>query len=378
MIQLALVLSAFGMALVFALVLNSWCTSVAEAQARIVAVQDPDSNLPSLAIVIPVRNGAETITALLQDLYTRSFSDMTVIVVDDGSIDDTAARVRSMLPRWPRLQLIPCNGIGKKAAIATGVDATGAEWILITDADARCGPERTQRLMQHVMRTDDDLVIMPVATDGNGLLGGLQENEQAALLMCAAGTALEGLPLLANGANMAFRRSAFLDVEGFAGDPHASGDDIFLVQRMLRAGKQVGYCADPGVIVRVQAEPSWRAFVQQRLRWVGKMRSVPWRSQAMPAIGLLFPWVLLAISAGIEWPRMVGSRFLMGALLMLGAWLIYLGAVSVLVRNGQRFAGQRSSTVGALLSYMAFALYAPLLALASLFWRPEWKGRRIH
>lgn len=378
MIQLVLVLSAFGLALVFALVLNGWRASVAEAQARKPAELVANGKAPSLALIIPVRNGEGTITELLQDLYAGSLPDTTVMVVDDGSTDSTAERVRSMLSRWPRLQLIPCNGTGKKAAITTGVHASDADWILVTDADARCGPERTQRIMQHMIGTGDDLVIMPVATDGEGLLGGLQENEQAALMMCAAGTALEGHPMLANGANLAFRRKAFLDVQGYSGDRHASGDDIFLVQRMLRAGKRVGYCADPGVIVRVRAEPTWSAFVQQRLRWAGKMRSLPWRSLAMPAIGLLLPWSFVAITFGIDWPRMVGSRFLMGALLLMGAWLIYLNAVTILVRDGQRFVGQRSSPLGAWLSYSAFALYAPVLAFASFFWKPEWKGRRIH
>ena len=45
-------------------------------------------------------------------------------------------------------------------------------------------------VIEHAERTASDLVLMPVATEGEGVLGRLQENEQAALLMCAAATVL--------------------------------------------------------------------------------------------------------------------------------------------------------------------------------------------
>ncbi len=376
---LLLVLLAFGAAVTFAMVINGWRETVAHELLAVVDVKGNSGRTPTVTMIVPARDAADTITPLLQDLYAQDHERgrVCVIVVDDASSDGTAERVRAMMPRWPGLRLLGNDGTGKKAAITTAVLATDAEWILMTDADARCGPERLRRVMEHVERTGSDLVVLPVATDGAGILGRLQENEQAALMMCAAAEALQSRPMLANGANLAFRRSAFMDVRGFEGDRYASGDDIFLVQRVLRAGKRISYLLHPGAIVRVGAERTWSGFFRQRMRWAGKMRGVPWRAKWMPALGLLFPWLLLAVTLATDWPALVGSRFLMGALLMAGAWLIWAVAVPPLVQEGKRILGQRHSTFGALLSYLAFMLYAPVVAVSSLFVRPGWKGRRL-
>ena len=273
---LLLVLLAFGAAVTFAMVINGWRETVAHELLAVVDVKGNSGRTPTVTMIVPARDAADTITPLLQDLYAQDHERerVSVIVVDDASSDGTAERVRAMMPRWPGLRLLGNDGTGKKAAITTAVLATDAEWILMTDADARCGPERLRRVMEHVERTGSDLVVLPVATDGAGILGRLQENEQAALMMCAAAEALQSRPMLANGANLAFRRSAFMDVRGFEGDRYASGDDIFLVQRVLRAGKRISYLLHPGAIVRVGAERTWSGFFRQRMRWAGKMRGL--------------------------------------------------------------------------------------------------------
>ncbi len=374
---LLLVLIAFGLAVTFAVVINGWRETVAR-EAAVVHAARSGSPPPSVAMIVPARNAAATITPLLQDLYAQhqDRQRVSVIVVDDASEDATAEKVKSMMVRWPQLQLLRCDGEGKKAAITTGVNATDAEWILMTDADARCGPERLELLIEYVGRVASDLVILPVATDGGGLLGRLQENEQAALMMCAAAEALQGRPMLASGANLAFRRSAFLEVSGYAGDRYASGDDIFLVQRMRKAGKRISYLLRAGAVVRVEAERSWKGFFHQRMRWAGKMHGVPWRAKALPALGLLFPWFLLVVTFSMDWPAAVGQRFLMNALLITGAWVIWLAPVPALVRDGKRFLGQRYSMIGAVTAYLAFIVYSPAIAFLGLFIRPEWKGRR--
>lgn len=375
---LILVLLSFGAAIVFAVVLNGWRETV----AREASVPQPTgtiaSDTPTVAMIVPARNAAESITPLLQDLYAQNFerARVMVIVVDDACEDTTADKVRAMMPRWPQLQLLKCDGEGKKAAITTGVLATDAEWILMTDADARCGPERLRLLMEHAERTGSDLVVMPVATDGEGVLGHLQENEQAALMMCAAAETLQGRPMLANGANLAFRRSAFMEVRGFQGDRYASGDDIFLVQRMRSAGKRISYLLHAGAIVRVEAERTWGGFFRQRMRWSGKMRGVPCKYTWMPALGLSFPWLLFAVTLGIDWPNAVGQRFFMNALLVAGAWVLWLASVPALVREGKDFLGQRYSLMGAVLSYAAFTVYSTVIALLGRFVRPAWKGRK--
>ena len=81
--------------------------------------------------------------------------------------------------------------------------------VLLTDADVRCGPGRIRKVDQAFRAGGEDLLLLPVRTIGEGVVGMLQQEEQAALLGAALGLWDESRPLLANGANLAFRKAAF-------------------------------------------------------------------------------------------------------------------------------------------------------------------------
>jgi hypothetical protein len=67
----------------------------------------------------------------------------------------------------------------------------------------------------------------------------------------------------------------------------------------------------------------------------------------------------------------------MQALLLAGAWAMWLYPVPGLVRDAKQFLGQRHSTALAVLSFLAFTVYAPLIAVLSRVVKVKWKGRRI-
>lgn len=375
--------AAFLLVMVHALVITGWRSEFAKAWH---AERETDGQeAVKVSLVIPARDAANTLGTLLQDLHAQQWPKelLEVIVVDDASTDGTAEIVRSMMRTWPGLRLVISQGEGKKAAITHGVNEAGGEWLVLTDADARCGPKRIARIMEAVATHAPDILLMPVETLGNGsFLQTLQADEQAALLGAAAGMALQGRPLLANGANMAFRKHAFLAVGGYAGDKWASGDDVILLRRMLKAGKHAAYLLHPDVLVTVQAENGMRAFWRQRLRWAGKMRGVGGSWFVIAA--LLLPWFLLIISTAFgvdDWLEQSPSACF---LLLATAWLLWLLPILALVREvraflhaaypAQRIKAPMAST---LFSYVAFHVYAPVVALGSLFWRPVWKGRRI-
>lgn len=381
-----LCLAAFFASMVFALVLTSWKEAFNKAWTR----PAPPSEVPAarmVSLIVPARDAAATLTPLLQDLYAQQWPKelMEVLVVDDGSTDDTADLVRNMMRNWPGLRLISASGEGKKAAIAQGIAEARGEMIVLTDADARCGPLRVKWIMAQVAESGADLLLMPVETRSTGgLAQRLQAEEQGALLGAAAGMALTGAPMLANGANMAFSKAAFQAVRGFTGDKWASGDDIFLVRKMRSAGRRVLYLPAPEVLVTVDAEPTFRGFWQQRLRWAGKMRGVDGAGKWGALGGLLLPWFLLYVSLSFsmkEWSTQNPGA----CLLLLGAawllWLLPVLALAKAVRSFLRAADTPHRNLGTAgsttLSFVAFNLYSPIIALLSLFVRPKWKGRRV-
>ncbi|HNU56282.1 MAG TPA: glycosyltransferase [Flavobacteriales bacterium] len=370
--QLLIAFTLFAVALTLGIVLNAWRDRL-RTEVRSVT----GSPTGSVSVIIPARDAASTIIPLLQDLHAQDLDKerIEVIVVDDQSTDGTDATVRSMSARWSELRVLRSAGIGKKAAITTGVQAARHATILLTDADARVGPMRSRMVVAAMEAQQVDLLILPVRTIGTGALGRLQEEEQAGLTGMAVGAALTGWPSLASGANLAFRRQAFVDIDGYVGDTYASGDDVFLVQRMQKAGKRIGGYFHPDVVVTVEAEGTWQGFLAQRLRWAGKMRGVrgtwPW----LGLLVLLLPWAMLWATLRLDLRDVLATDGVEVLAFMLLAWLLWLLPAVNLTTAVRRSFHARTWPVVTALCYLLFTIYSPVIAVAALVHRPRWKGR---
>jgi cellulose synthase/poly-beta-1,6-N-acetylglucosamine synthase-like glycosyltransferase len=372
-------LLVFVLALLHAMIVNGWREAL-KGLSRAEAPGVEDAEEVRISVIIPARNAAATIAPLLQDLHRQTLAHerFDVLVVNDHSEDDTSAIARGMTKRWPQLQVIDLDGSqGKKAAISEGVGRAAADLVLVSDADVRSGPDRLRMLAHHWHRSADDMILMPVRIPGDGLLGAIQEEEQLALLAVAAGSAADGSPVLANGANMAFARRSFNDVNGFEGDRWASGDDLFLLSRMRRARKRIGYLLDPSVVVEAATEPTWGGFFSQRMRWAGKMRAIDGGGTRLGAFAVLVPWSLIACTIAAGTSLSFGQGLVRTAALIVAAWLLWLMPVVALVSDVRRTLHMRPRRLRTTFSLLCFPLYALPVVLLSLFARPVWKGRRI-
>jgi dolichyl-phosphate beta-glucosyltransferase len=106
---------------------------------------------PHISVVFPAYNEQERIGASLDKarawLEERQ-PEHEVLVVDDGSSDDTAAVVRGHAADWPRLRLIQLGrNMGKGAATRRGVMEADGRWILTSDADLSTPIHETARLL---------------------------------------------------------------------------------------------------------------------------------------------------------------------------------------------------------------------------------------
>lgn len=368
---LLVTLVLFALTLVYASVITGWREAISKP-APPDAIDDITA--PLVSILVPARNEEEGIAAILQDLYAQDYprDRMEVLVIDDGSTDNTATIVEGMMRSWPGLRLLRSQAPGKKSAITTGVNAAMGELILLTDADVRCGPQRTGSIAVHWSMERSDLIILPVWTEGRGLLGRIQEDEQAALLGMSMSAAS-----LAYGANLAFARTAFHSVGGYQGDRFASGDDVFLLQRMKEAGKKITSLFSAEVAVIATAEPSLRSAILQRLRWAGKMRGVRGAMNLTGILGLLLPWALLYQTLAFNFREGMGQHALFTGAFLAGAWIAWALPVIGLVRDMRKRIQRPASIFGTLMSFVAFSCYAPIIALTSLIVRPQWKGRNL-
>jgi hypothetical protein len=98
-----------------------------------------------VSVIVPVYNASATVDRALASVVGQAYSPLEIIVVDDGSSDDTVARVRQWMPKCD-LHLIvqPKNG-GPAAARNAGLAAARGEYVAFLDSDDEWLPEKTAR-----------------------------------------------------------------------------------------------------------------------------------------------------------------------------------------------------------------------------------------
>ena len=109
-----------------------------------------------LSIVIPVRNEAANIGPLVREIRAalESRVDYEVIVVDDGSTDDTVEILRGVKAEFTRLRVLRhTRRSGQSAAIRSGVKAARTRWIATLDGDGQNDPADIPRLWELVRPT---------------------------------------------------------------------------------------------------------------------------------------------------------------------------------------------------------------------------------
>ncbi len=100
---------------------------------------------PRIAAVIPAFNAARYIRSAIASAQGQKRPPDEIIVVDDGSVDDTAAIAAAL-----GVRVIRQANAGPGAARNAGISATGAEWIALLDADDSWRPERLERQLHHL------------------------------------------------------------------------------------------------------------------------------------------------------------------------------------------------------------------------------------
>ena len=334
--------------------------------------------VPSVSVIVPARNEEVTIGALLDDLTRQEYPSGTleIIVVDDNSEDSTPDVVRSRMSRDSRIRLIDTHDstspfTHKKRAVHEGILASTGEIIMTTDADCRI-PERWISGMTERFTSDVDLVAGEVIVQGGGIPGWMEALEITGIQTMAAGFMNAGFPVTCNGANLAYRRSAFDRAGGFADIGHiVSGDDDLLMQKIAgNHPSRVVFNTGKRIAVRTHAAGSVTKFLESRARWASKITGYPSKS----AIGLLTIFFAYFIALLIQ-PALVTAGI--GSALPFAAGLgMKMCGDLLLTAYGTWKSGRPGLMLLFPLGELMHIPYITAVTLWGTFGTFEWRGRR--
>lgn len=228
-----------------------------------------------VSVIIAARNEEENIGKLLRSIDSQIYPKQLfeVIVVDDHSDDNTAAIAAGFsFVKLIRLEFDNINSY-KKKAIETGVAAASGDLVVITDADCIVQPGWLRTITAFKEKTNAVFVAAPVVIESKPtLLQTFQALDFMVLQGITAASVQKRIHNMCNGANLAYERKAFFEVNGFAGIDHiASGDDMLLMQKISRRFPgHISYLLSKEAIVVTEPTKTWKEFFNQRIRWASK------------------------------------------------------------------------------------------------------------
>ena len=313
---------------------------------------------PGISVVVPAYNEAAGIAATVRSMVRSNYpGEIEVVVVDDGSTDDTAAIVRSL--RLPGVRVISQPNAGKPAALNRGIEQACFDVLVLVDGDTIFAPNALSRLAVRMMDPDIGAVSGNTkVANRRGLLGRWQHLEYV------MGFNLErrmfdllGTIPTVPGAIGAFRRSTLDDVGGVSASTLA--EDTDLTMAICRSGWRVVY--EPTAVAWTEAPATLRQLWRQRYRWCyGTMQSM-WKHRGSVVEGgpsgqlgrrclvyLAFYQVLLPLIAPVvDLAAIYGLTFL-NAASVAAFWLGFNGLQMVACGYALRIDRERLRTLWAL------------------------------
>ncbi len=300
------------------------------------------ASAPTITLLAPAYNEAMTVTESLRSLLTLSYPNLEVVVINDGSSDETVAvlqrdfdlvAVHPIFQRLvasqpirqifrsrtsPGLVVVDKENGGKADALNAGVNVASGDLVCAIDADTIIESDSLLRMVRPFLYRDDIVAAGGTirAVNGSrvrsgqvvdahaprGALPALQAVEYLrAFLTGRLGWNRLGGNLIISGAFGLFRRDAVLAAGGYE---HATvGEDMELVARLRRRAYEVGgpgrvqFIPDP--VAWTEVPDSLRVLGRQRDRWHRGLSDVLWRHRRVfgrPSYGNLglvaFPYFL--------------------------------------------------------------------------------------
>ena len=338
----------------------------------------PTTPQTTFSIIIPFRNEAEHLPELLASLSQLNYptSLFEILFVDDASEDQSAAiitrwRMENGLFQTTVLDNLRLSGSPKKDAITRAIPVIHNQWIATTDADCIVKENWLLTLDNYIQENEVEMVVGAVTyTSNTSFLHRFQQLDLMSLQGATLGSFGLKKGFMCNGANFAYTKSLFLELEGFKGNEAiASGDDVFLLQKAILARPDsVHYLKSEATIVQTKPLNSWNSVFHQRVRWASKTTAYQNDYAEALAMAVFFGNSSLLVAFGLSlfnlllWPHFIVL------------FLIKFRVDLVLLQRTHTFISTQKFKLP-LLSSLLYPVFSTTVALYSLMGKYHWKGR---
>ncbi|MGN6193309.1 MAG: glycosyltransferase [Ginsengibacter sp.] len=253
-----------------------------------IASKNLSEELPFVSIIIAARNEEKNIGDCIQSIIDQTYPEnkFEIIVTDDHSTDATVPVIKSFQKENIRVihlaDFVENKKLNsyKKKSIETALQFAKGKLIVTTDADC-IAPKKWMETLVNFQKEKNALFVALLVSFKNPLPKDSFFKSFFKIFQSLDFMTLQGITgasvhkkflNMCNGANLAYQKKAFYEVNGFEGiDEIASGDDMLLMHKIQQKyPERIFFLKSKDVVVETKPAETLKEFFNQRIRWASK------------------------------------------------------------------------------------------------------------
>lgn len=304
--------------------------------------------LPPLSVVICARNESENLRRNLPAILKQDYPDFEVIVINDGSTDESEDLLSELEEEYPNLyhSFTPDSAryiSRKKLALTLGIKASKYDWLVFTEADCTPVSDKWLRRIARNFTPSTDIVLGYSGYErGKGWLHKRVSFDSLFTSLRYLGFALAGKPYMGIGRNLAYRKELFFKVKGFSThlNMQRGEDDLFINQIANENNTRVE--TSPDSVIRMQPVERYKDWKEEKVSYMATARfykgSQRWLLGLETATRLLF---YVACMSGIVFGILSFHWLAAGLVLLL--WIVRYSAQAYVINKTANEMGDNRS-----------------------------------
>jgi len=223
-----------------------------------------DKELPFVSILIPAWNEQETIEKTVDSIMASNYKDFEVIVIDDGSKDNTFKIAKSLEKKYSRLKVLHKENGGKASALNLGIEKAKGDFVFTMDADTYAHPDSMKKMVRY-FKDEKVMCVSPamLVYKPKSIFQRIQQAEYLlGLFLRKAFSALDSI-FVTPGAFSAYRKEFFKKHGGY--EVGNITEDLELALRIQYEGYRIENCPDASAWTIAPA--GFKESLLQRRRW---------------------------------------------------------------------------------------------------------------
>jgi len=323
---------------------------------------------PPVSVIICAKDESENLRQFLPFVLQQEYPDFEVIVINDGSTDDTENLLNDLSVEYSNLRTtfvpVGANNVStKKLGLTLGVKAAKNDLLLFTDAD--CMPEDKcwiTRMVRNFTPETEFVLGYGAYIEKKGLLNKLITYDTLFIALQYLGMAAARKPYMGVGRNLAYRKETFFAQKGFAATLGlSSGDDDLMVNKASNS-RNTRVEISPDSITWSEPNATLRGWLYQKQRHLSVSSYYKESSK--------FRLSLEPITRGLFYLSFIAALVFGGLIIQIAAGVLFLARLiiqlCVINRSSKYFGGRKY-----LFTLLLFDIYLPLLSLYILTFKKK-------